>query len=120
MYFYTAGIRQYGLIIIDVFRAEIKRRYHKDNPLVLENMKDLFSHSKLIGRDDHARFETFHEMSEIERFEMEYMKLNKHLFEGQGGDATLNMKNFTKSLGNLAGGDDSIFAIIDDRFDVWL
>jgi len=30
------------------------------------------------------------------------------------------MKNFTKSLKNLAGGDDSIFAIIDDRFDVWL
>ena len=30
------------------------------------------------------------------------------------------MKNFVKSLNNLAGGDDSIFAIIDDRHDVWL
>jgi hypothetical protein len=30
------------------------------------------------------------------------------------------MKNFAKSLNNLAGGDDTIFAIIDDRFDVWM
>jgi hypothetical protein len=39
---------------------------------------------------------------------------------GSGGDATLNMKNFSKSLKDLSGGDDSIFAIIDDRSDVWL
>lgn len=39
---------------------------------------------------------------------------------GSGGDATLNMKSFTKSLKDLSGGDDSIFAIIDDRSDVWL
>jgi hypothetical protein len=32
----------------------------------------------------------------------------------------LNIKNFTKSLKDLAGGDDSIFAIIDDRSDVWM
>ena len=37
-----------------------------------------------------------------------------------GGDATLNIKNFSKSLKDLAGGDDSIFAIIDDRSDVWI
>jgi hypothetical protein len=30
------------------------------------------------------------------------------------------MKNFNKSLKNLTGGDDSIFAIIDDRYDVWM
>ena len=87
-------------------------------------MKDVFSHTKLIGRDDHQRFESFHGMTENERFEMEYNKLNKVALEREqiefGGDATLNLKNFTKSLSNLAGGDDSIFAIIDDRFDVWL
>lgn len=63
-------------------------------------------------------------MTENERFELEYNKLNKVALEREqielGGDATLNLKNFTKSLSNLAGGDDSIFAIIDDRFDVWL
>ena len=53
MYYYTAGIRQYGLTILDVFRAEIKRRYSHDDPNVLETMKDVFSHTKLIGRDDH-------------------------------------------------------------------
>jgi len=120
VYFYTAGIRQYGIIIIDVFKRELQRRFSKENPQLPEGLKELFSHSKLIGRDDHARFESFHEMSETERYELEYMRLNKHVFEAEGGDATLNMKNFTKSLSNLAGGDDSIFAIIDDRFDVWL
>ncbi len=30
------------------------------------------------------------------------------------------MKNFVKSLNKLAGGDDTIFAIIDDRYDVWM
>jgi hypothetical protein len=29
------------------------------------------------------------------------------------------MRNFLKSLSNLAGDDDTIFAIIDDRSDVW-
>lgn len=37
-----------------------------------------------------------------------------------GGDSTLNLRNFLKTLKSLAGGDDSIFVIIDDRFDVWL
>ena len=69
MYFYTAGIRQYGMIILDVFKAEIKRRYSHGDDNILETMKDVFSHSKLIGRDDHARFESFHELSEIERYE---------------------------------------------------
>ncbi len=85
-------------------------------------MKNLFIHSKLIGRDDHARFESLHDLTEDERHEMEFLKINPNYFnqEGQGGDSTLNMKNFTKSLKFLAGGDDSIFAIIDDRCDVWL
>ncbi len=30
------------------------------------------------------------------------------------------MKNFVKSLSSLSGGDDTIFAIIDDRVDVWM
>ena len=81
MHFYTAGIRQYGLIILDVFRAEIKRRYSHEEPNVLEIMKDVFSHTKMIGRDDHSRFESFHGMTEIERYEQEYIKLNKDALE---------------------------------------
>ena len=38
---------------------------------------------------------------------------------GMGGDATLMLKNFIKNLSALAGGDDSIFIVIDDRVDVW-
>lgn len=30
------------------------------------------------------------------------------------------MKSFLKTLKSLAGGDDSIFVIIDDRYDVWM
>lgn len=37
-----------------------------------------------------------------------------------GGDSTLNMKNFLKTLKSFAGGDDSIYVIIDDRLDVWM
>ncbi len=85
-----------------------------------EELKDVFIHSKLIGRDDHERFESFHDMTEDERNLQKFLKLNKHCFQGEGGDSTINMKDFTKSLSNLAGGDDSIFAIIDDRYDVWL
>lgn len=36
-----------------------------------------------------------------------------------GGDSTLKIKHFLKNLSALAGGDDSIFIIFDDRFDVW-
>jgi len=36
-----------------------------------------------------------------------------------GGDATLKMKNVFKSLAALAGDNDKIFAILDDRDDVW-
>ncbi len=38
---------------------------------------------------------------------------------GIGGDSTLHLKSFVKDLSALAGGDDSIFIVIDDRFDVW-
>ena len=30
------------------------------------------------------------------------------------------MKNFIKSLSSLAGEDENIFVIIDDRYDVWM
>ena len=55
---------------------ELHRHYSKDIPSIVESTKELFSHSKLIGRDDHARFESFQGMSESERYEMEFMKLN--------------------------------------------
>lgn len=31
----------------------------------------------------------------------------------------MKIKHFLKSLSSLAGGDESIFIIFDDRFDVW-
>ena len=81
-------------------------------------MKDMFSHDKLIGRDDGRKFES---KQGEERLREEYDELlRKCVTTGQGGDSTLNMKSFMKSLNSLSGGDDTIFAIIDDRFDVWI
>ena len=91
----------------------------------------MFNHKKLIGRDEKGRFMSNKDMSDLERIKeemMEEMKLKQKLQDElndpkgaqSGGDSTLNIKNFTKSLKDLAGGDDSIFAIIDDRSDVWM
>ncbi len=83
-------------------------------------MSHIFSHHKLIGRDEKSRFQSDKDKSEEERIREEYLRLTQRKeVEGSGGDITLNIKNFSKSLKDLAGGDDSIFAIIDDRADVW-
>jgi hypothetical protein len=37
-----------------------------------------------------------------------------------GGDATLKLHNVFKSLKALAGDNDKIFVILDDREDVWV
>jgi|LauGreDrversion4_2_1035121.scaffolds.fasta_scaffold303109_2 hypothetical protein len=74
------------------------------------------NHNKLIGRDDAMKFDS---RTEEQRVKDEYEALLSGTASGLGGDATLNMKNFLKSLSSLAGDDDTIFAIIDDRSDVW-
>ena len=65
VYYYTAGIRQYGIMILDIFKMELKKKYTSE----VEGMKDMFSHEKLIGRDDHKRFESTHDMTEEEKFD---------------------------------------------------
>ena len=36
-----------------------------------------------------------------------------------GGDSTFSLKNCGKSLKTLAGDNDTIFAVLDDRDDFW-
>lgn len=121
VYFYTAGTNSYGHMILDLLRLELNRLFDKQlEPKVLEAMvKEMCSHSKLIGRDDARKFDS---RTAEERLREAY-KLQCSRVDGNGslgGDSTLLMKNFLKSLSNLAGDDDTIFAIIDDRSDVWL
>lgn len=80
-------------------------------------MRDVLSHERLIGRDDSRKFDN---LTEEETMKLKYMSMIGAGGGGIGGDSTLNIKSFMKSLNSLSGGDDSIFAIIDDRFDVWL
>ena len=79
-------------------------------------MKHQLDFERLITRDDGDRFKSKKKSIE-EMQELYYQELEAN--NSLGGDSTLNIKHFMKSLSSLAGGDDSIFLIIDDRFDVW-
>ena len=67
-----------------------------------------FKSERLIARDDQDRFQSSSEKLENETSNN----------AGAGGDATLGM-NIFKSLKALAGDNDRIFVILDDRDDLW-
>eukprot|EP00347_Sterkiella_histriomuscorum_P012433 403368592 len=118
IYFYTAGTKDYGMLIIDIFKMEITRLFGKE---YAKQISEELSHRKLISRCDKERFANKNSSNEIDIDSMQqqlYQQIENQQM-GQGGDATLNMKHFIKSLSSLAGGDESIFIIIDDRSDVW-
>lgn len=59
VYYYTAGTNSYGQMIIDLLKLELRRLFStKLDPKVLDAMvKEMCSHSKLIGRDDARKFD---------------------------------------------------------------
>ena len=71
MYYYTAGIKSYGLQILDILQMEIKRQY---SPELLQGMSHMFSHKKLIGRDEKNRFQSSRDMSNLERIREEMIE----------------------------------------------
>lgn len=71
-----------------------------------------FKSQRLIGRDDNERFQS----SEDLKMANQAMELTG----SSGGDSTLKLKNVFKSLKALAGDNDRIFVILDDRDDVWI
>jgi hypothetical protein len=89
----------------------------------------MFDLNKLITRDDKARFGTQGQTQkqieeEIEMRRHLEKKLNPHSGNmvdlGQRVEREMNNMNYTaKTLDALAGGDDKIFVILDDRDDVW-
>jgi hypothetical protein len=60
VYFYTAGTNSYGHMILDLLRLELTRLFgNQVESRVLEAMvKEMCSHSKLIGRDDERKFDS--------------------------------------------------------------
>lgn len=70
-----------------------------------DTLASTFKPQRLIARDDQDRFQGNSEKMET-------------TIEGAGGDATLGM-NIFKSLKALAGDNDRIFVILDDRDDLW-
>jgi hypothetical protein len=69
------------------------------------SLASTFKSERLIARDDQDRFQSSSEKAETN-------------MSGAGGDATLGM-NIFKSLKALAGDNDRIFVILDDREDLW-
>lgn len=57
-------------MIIDLFKTELMRLYGKDKPDLLQEMRDIVSQERLIGRDDQRKFDN---MSEEERLKETYM-----------------------------------------------
>jgi len=109
IFFYTAGIRNYGKLIMEVIK-----HHCLDSENIPDNLRPVieqtFRPERLIARDDNERY-----VSQLERV----MNSNNLQNNMGGGDATLKL-NIFKSLKALAGDNDSIFVILDDRDDVWM
>tara|TARA_B110000285_G_C14919610_1_gene511950 strand:+ start:362 stop:601 length:240 start_codon:yes stop_codon:yes gene_type:complete len=71
-------------------------------------MRQTFKPERLIAREDQERFLT--------QDQEEQTSQNNN---GAGGDSTLLLKNTFKSLKALSADNDRVFAILDDRRDVW-
>jgi len=71
-------------------------------------MRQTFKPERLIAREDQERFLT--------QDQEEQTTQNTN---GAGGDSTLLLKNTFKSLKALSADNDRVFAILDDRRDVW-
>ena len=59
VFFYTAGIRNYGLMIMDVIKHDLMRKLEGKEELreqILGAINQTFKDSRLIARDDNARF----------------------------------------------------------------
>lgn len=78
----------------------------KEKEIMTQIIEQTFRGEKLVARDDVTRY------SSVKQEEMAASN-------SAGGDSTFKLKNTYKSLKTLAGNNDSIFAILDDRADFW-
>lgn len=109
MFFYTAGIRSYGKVIMSLVKDLMLRNVDKEDQRLITIINRTCTNERLIARDDKDRFITGSER-----------QVAMQDLVAVGGDSTLAIhKGGFKSLRALSGGNDTIFAILDDRDDVW-
>lgn len=113
IFFYTAGIRNYGRLVMSIIKDLVNRDEGPIDEKTAVLVEQTFKAERLIARDDQDRFQSAFEQNQHDRH-------NLQTISGAGGDATLKMYNVFKSLRSLAGDNDRIFVILDDREDVWL
>lgn len=57
VHYYTAGTNQYGYMIIEILRTELIRKYGEGKENFANEIKDIVSSDRLIGRDDSRKFD---------------------------------------------------------------
>ena len=105
VFFYTAGIRAYGKMVVKIIKAQLLANVDESDARMRAMIERTCREEHLIARDDKGRFESKATAADQNA--------------GMGGDSTFKVKNVFKSLKTLAGDNDTIFAILDDRDDFW-
>lgn len=119
VYFYTAAQSGYANKILEILKLEM----NYESKLV----EQTFHPARLITRDDKHKYNQSEQKTE---HELEIMRqaerniINQHGIQAvtsQMIEREMWKMNYTrKTLDDLAGGDDKIFVVVDDRDDVWL
>jgi len=135
IHFYTAATRRYGEFILELLKHEVTRHdagTTEDKAHVKAKHKKIeacLTRNRLITRDDKDRFS----QGDITKSEAELENLRRaeRIVLNQTNGATganiqqaienefLKLNFCRKTLDALAGGDDTLFVILDDRSDVW-
>lgn len=108
VFFYTAGIRVYGKLVVEIIKSHILAFLGDSDPRMAQIVETTCRDEHIIARDDKDRYKSAQQ------------RTNENAGNaGAGGDSTIRLRNTFKSLKTLAGDNDSIFVILDDRIDVW-
>jgi hypothetical protein len=134
IHFYTAATRRYGEFCIELLKHELHRHNNPDQSTHAKDFKHQIevnlTKNRLITRDDKHRFSESTNFTRTEA-ELENLRRAERIVLSQtNGVVTSDIQkaidneflklNFCrKTLDALAGGDDSLFVILDDRCDVW-
>ena len=138
IHFNTAATRSYGVMILSILKCEISMQKARmemaaatgKDEAFRKQIDMTFDKNRLITRDDKARFaggddnKIAIQNKQIEAIRQAEKNITNHgnlqITSAQIERELLKLNYTRKTLDALAGGDDTIFVIIDDREDVWL
>ena len=128
IYFYTAATRSYGDLAVQILKLEMQSQEISDLGLK-RRVENTFLPGRLISRDDKERFQESKTAKDAEMELEQLRQAEKNVIQNGGVNSVnpftlqrelLKMNFMRKTLDALAGGDDKIYVILDDREDVWL